>query len=57
MFPLSRFDLEAGFAILVALICFVLLLLKRNGSVTSILSLLIGRFLGQSEAKKRNRKR
>lgn len=47
--------LEAVFAIIVAIGCMALIKVGKNGSAVSILSLLVGRFLGKSEGNRRDR--
>lgn len=47
---MTSFMMEFIFAIVIALICMRLITIGKNGSAVSILSLLVGRFLGKSES-------
>lgn len=49
---MSPFLIEGIFAVIVAIGCLALIKVGKNGSATSILALLVGRFLGRSERKK-----
>lgn len=46
---MSPILVEGIFAIIVAVGCLTLIRVGKNGSATSILALLVGRFLGKSE--------
>lgn len=48
---MSQYLVEGIFAIVVAIGCLALIRVGKNGSATSILALLVGRFLGRSEKK------
>lgn len=48
--------LEFIFALIVALGCMALIKVGKNGSAISILSLLVGRFLGKSENTRRTKR-
>lgn len=45
--------MEWTFAIIVAIGCMALIKSGKNGAATSVLSLLVGRFLGRSESHKK----
>lgn len=52
---MNSLTLEFIFAVLVATGCMALIRVGKNGSAVSILSLLVGRFLGKTENRKNKR--